>query len=602
MMMILHVHLPPIRSLYPFVYFIAVAALLVVANCRHHNLLCVTTDANSCSESWSSQKSLAGRVDGQRVLDDVPHVPHRSLTPDVLDKLLSALDTLQSAFFQVWLGIWPDAIDWTSAVMGAHVSAVLYTLTRATEYTLPQLGNVENTVNRFYSQIAAFYFGQNAFALRTQAYDDMLWVVLGWLEPVKLMRTHSDRHFPHPHSWHGTQYQAAFAHRANLFWELAADGWDTTLCGGGMVWSPYLEPYKNAITNQLYITASAAMYLHFPGDDNTSPFARGNDRSRQGDKGPYDKRYLDAAVTAYAWLNNSGMTNQQGLYTDGFHIKGWNHNGSIGTAKCDKRNEQVYTYNQGVILSGLRGLWEGIGHSQYLEDGHKLVDSVIRATGWVDGAHKPSYDWKGLGRNGILEDACDSWGDCDQDAQTFKGIFFTHLAHFCEPLPREPVASGMTHSASPALALLHTQACQKYTPWLKHNAYAALRTRDDNGVFGQWWGEPDCDWEFQIYGKSTSCTIGVAVDAKGNDGHRNWGGSAKWRPLACHGDSQSNCTPHYASRARIPQRAGPVPIYSAGSKDASTTKDSNDRGRGRTVESHSGGVAVLRALFELDSL
>ena len=41
-----------------------------------------------------------------------------------------------------------------------------------------------------------------------------------------------------------------------------------------MSWNPYLEPYKNAITNELFISASIGMYLYFPGDDNDSPFSR----------------------------------------------------------------------------------------------------------------------------------------------------------------------------------------------------------------------------------------------------------------------------------------------------------------------------------------
>ena len=265
----------------------------------------------------------------------------------------------------------------------------------------------------------------------------MLWVVLGWLESIKSIRTHSQLHYrpvsdSQTKPWHGTQFIEAFAHRARVFYEITTRGWDTKLCGGGMVWNPSLGPYKNAITNELYIAASVGMYLYFPGDYNTSPFML--DDARQLDlepAEPHDPEYLVAAVDGYNWLKNSGMTNDKGLYVDGFHVSNWKRNGT----KCDIRNNMVYTYNQGVILSALKGLWEGTGNQSYLEDGHRLARNVISATGWLLKATRAAEDhaWAGVGRDGILEEQCDSHGRCDQNGQTFKGIFFHHLTLFCEP-------------------------------------------------------------------------------------------------------------------------------------------------------------------------
>ena len=215
----------------------------------------------------------------------------------LFDEMINAIDVMQEAYFQPWVGTWPSAIDWTAAVLGTHIAGTLETLHKSLEIAASRgieisegWSATENTISLYFSQLIGFYFGQNIFALRQEAFDDMLWVVLGWLDTLKFVDGYSSTptrppfgfgdmnnvEFPtetvRNRTWHGTLWTPAFAHRARIFWELAEVGWDTTLCGGGMTWNPRLLPYKNAITNELYISASVMMYLHFPGDDNNSPF------------------------------------------------------------------------------------------------------------------------------------------------------------------------------------------------------------------------------------------------------------------------------------------------------------------------------------------
>ena len=475
-------------------------------------------------------------------------------TSKVLHELHSALSVMQTSYFSLWLGKWTTAIDWTAAVTGTHLTAALHTLSSSLSYTVPgtfdktrpldvEAQMVENEINKYFSQSITYFFGEDHFSIRMQAYDDMLWVVLGWLDSIRFIHMHSERHYvaatehvkgQEEKEWHAKQFIPAFAHRARVFYELAEQGWDWRLCGGGMTWNPRLLPYKNAITNQLFIAASAAMYLYFPGDDNCSPFLgvqeaalhpdwkklRAEEQGQSLDcdlsarTSMYDPLYLANAIHGYAWLKNVGMTNDQGLYVDGFHIRGYASNHSKTT--CDERNEMVYTYNQGVILSGLRGLWEGTGNATYLEDGHELIRNVIRATGWTGseiapivyfdppveppslmlnpnsklkhkGNTKPN-GWAGLGSKGILTELCDPFSTCSQDAQTFKGIFFHHLTAFCAPLPTIPVQPGKTYAASRELHALHRHSCDEYAPWVIHNGQVALKTKDREGKFGAWWG------------------------------------------------------------------------------------------------------------------
>ena len=362
-----------------------------------------------------------------------------------------------------------------------------------------------------------------------------------------------------------------------------------------MTWSPYLGPYKNAITNELFITASVGMYLYFPGDDNSSPFMVDKTESLDLDEPAvaHDESYLKNAVDGYDWLKNSNMTNAKGLYTDGFHVSNWKKNGT----KCDRRNNMVYTYNQGVLLSGLRGLWEGTGDRVYLEDGHQLVKNVIEATGWDLESDLPSgtHEWAGIGRNGLLEERCDASGRCDQNGQTFKGIFFHHLTLFCEPLPLKPVVPGKTHCADKDTAFLHRQSCLRYTAWTAHNARAALDTRNEKGRFGMWWGARS--------GVSEQPSPEGAIDYRNNaselfDPLWRQSDDVRWSYMVDQHENGEILDAFGRVRAATGKRESDESLE-ARQDHGRTRSDLNDRGRGRTVETQGGGVAVLRALWEL---
>jgi Glycosyl hydrolase family 76 len=504
-------------------------------------------------------------------------------TPPRLRALLNALDLMQDTYFDVFSGTWPSAIDWTAAVLGTHVSATLSSLVsslKGSNLSCSDRLAWENIIAKYFAQISIFYFGENAFGLRHQAYDDMLWVVLGWLESIKFMKMYSLGYWEANSAskiagrWHGMQFSPTAAHRARIFYDLASHGWDTTLCEGGMNWNPALTPYKNAITNELYISASISMYLYFPGDNNTSPYFV--DNPGDNDVGtPHDPVYLENAIKAYKWLQQSKMQSQDGLYQDGFHISGWRRyaNGTIdhGSRHCDVLNSMVYTYNQGVLLTASRGLWMATGARSYLDEGHVLVDSVIKATGW------PSQGimWQGLGRGGILEEFCDHSGCCSQDGQTFKGIFFNHLAEFCRPLwgYEEDFVSAMIQAGlDQDVYHYHKTRCAAYGAWIARNADAASVTKDTTGLFGMWWGREYPDTEpIDDIAPQTKLPL-RAVDHM-NNGAASWDGI--WG--------------HYAR-------------FDGRSVSDDNYHDVNDRGRGRSVETQSGGLAVLRADWQWRSL
>ena len=519
-----------------------------------------------------------------------PQDAEAGIISDTLHNLLNAIETMQNEYFEVFTGTWPTTIDWTAAVMGTHLSATLSTIASSTDYpplACAEIMTWENILDRYFAHTSIFYFGENAFALRNQAFDDMLWVVLSWLENIKFMnlRQEAFRDLANTGAtsdWHGMQFSKSAAHRARIFYDLASTGWDTSLCGGGMIWNQHLTPYKNAITNELFISASIAMYMYFPSDDNESPYVA--DSSSTKHHGPHNPKHLRNAIRAYEWLQSANMQNANGLFADGYHITGWRRlrNGTVipGTGNCDALNRMTYTYNQGVVLTANRDLWIATGNTSYLSEGHELVRNVIKATGWLEDGGV----WHGLGRDGVLEEYCDHTGQCSQDGQTFKGIFFHHLAEFCRPLWGKEEAFMQAHR-KPDLDYdtwrQHQLRCAGYGMWITRNAQAALATKDEEGRFGMWWGRqyPDVKGvDFQL------------PDLQADEcDYRNPAGGCQynetWYPEP-HSSSASDDELSPVARQRYSRENGDV----------------NDRGRGRTVETQSGGLAVLRALWQWESV
>ncbi|KAK0391878.1 hypothetical protein NLU13_1376 [Sarocladium strictum] len=546
--------------------------------------------------------------------------------PEVLEDAYEAFEVLQEEFFDADFGTWPSAIDWTGAVIETVVSGMLTTLTKSLRDFDSDGGpgwkEKENLLSSYFAEVVNSYYGQDILSLRGEAFDDMLWVVLGWIEAVKFVREHASRHYlrddalHRPESrlhralqskeWHGNKWVPFFAHRARMFWNLASRGWDTSLCNGGMVWDRRLSPYKNAITNELWISASISMYQYYPGDNITSPWTI-DDKYRKK-----DPAHLAAAIEGYRWIMGVNMMNQQGLFVDGYHISR-----RRGNTQCDLRDEMVYTYNQGVLLTGHRGLWTITGSASYLEDGHNLIQSVIKATGWSLDEHGPvdasqvdanggMPPWHGIGRYGILEERCDASGTCSQDGQAFKGIFFHHMTAFCAPLDPITVAPGVTLDVEgfERVKTAHLEACNHYLGWVRHNAIAAMSTRDSQGVFGMWWGAG-------MFGETlvSEANDGINHAASNTTDYRNqgtprddiWGQDFIFFPgdrdrTASGGASVSMGKEQVAFQ---PRHRASRPHSQLADDSTDPWRDPNERGRGRSVETQMGGLAVLRAYWEL---
>ncbi|PPJ53825.1 hypothetical protein CBER1_03280 [Cercospora berteroae] len=478
-----------------------------------------------------------------------------------------ALATMQATF---WNGTyWPSTIQWIGALIDTIVASSERTLVDGLQvYGDDVKVQLEGDIRNYYSQIQAYYDTEDTVQIFDAAYDDAQWVVMEWLEVIRFINQYE----AYSQSGLGIDDISAYAHRAHIFYNVVQDKFNTSQCEGGLTWNPALETYKNAITNELFVSSSIMMYFFFPGDSDTDPYPHPNYTAQTNKTllplqpmSAHDPIFLKNAQDEWAWFKTHNFTNAQGLIVDGFHI-------TPNQTTCDERNEMVYTYNQGVMLTGLRGLWEATGLIYYLDDGYSLIETVINATGWDANVSDQASEWAGLGRNGILEDYCDAPANCSQDNLVFKGAYFQHFDYFCTPLPTDvPLVEGISVLAATELAQHHNDRCASYSPWVQHNAHAALSTRDGTKVMGEWWGAP--------YLNRTQGPAPKYAESKpdGSIDICNQPQLLEAYPWKC---SSSDCA-HYSASER--RRA----LYPRQAAD------------NRTVETQAQGLAVLRAATDL---
>jgi len=171
-------------------------------------------------------------------------------------------------FFFSDSGRYPDSCQWTSTVLTTIVIDYSH-LTGDHQY---------------FPHIVALFNDQDVPELLNQKNDDKLWVVLTYLRGATYATTHDEK------------WVQPFLQRALLFYNSARDGWDESTCGGGMYWGQRggCCSYKNAVTTELWITASVGMYEAFG-----------------------DESMLEAAIRGWVWFEKSGMINDEGLVNDG---------------------------------------------------------------------------------------------------------------------------------------------------------------------------------------------------------------------------------------------------------------------------------------------
>ena len=128
----------------------------------------------------------------------------------------------------------------------------------------------------------------------------------------------------------------------------------------------------------------------------------------------------------------------------------------------------TWTYNQGILLSGLSGLYKFTQDESLIVAAQKLIDSVLAS-------------YLVPTNTGVLVESCDPFRTCNQDQWMFKGIFFQHLGYFLQDITE----LGMLDYSTKETLL------QKYSSFIQANACAVWDVaRQKDGKIGNWWDGP----------------------------------------------------------------------------------------------------------------
>ncbi|WP_298194835.1 glycoside hydrolase family 76 protein [Novosphingobium sp.] len=196
--------------------------------------------------------------------------------------------------------------------------------------------------------------------------DDDLWAVIASVD-----------------AWESDHDPELLAWAATNFTRLVSDHWDDH-CGGGIWWDPR-HGYKNAITNELLLTAATRLY-----------------------RATGQQAYRDWSLHIWDWFAASGMIGPDGLVNDGLD------------PLCRNNGAPRYTYNQGVLLGGLNDLTAITGDPQYRAI---AVRTALAATRTL------------VTPQGLLTEPSDGLG---ADGPMFKGVFVFHLGHLVAAMPDGP--------------------------------------------------------------------------------------------------------------------------------------------------------------------
>ncbi|KAF2643886.1 Six-hairpin glycosidase [Massarina eburnea CBS 473.64] len=198
-------------------------------------------------------------------------------------------------------------------------------------------------------------------------YDDDLWWALGWIGAYDVTK------------------DTKYLNLASGIFKAVTKAWPTN-CGNGGIWWSWQKNYANAIANELFLSTAA----HLANRVNASDKAY----------------YVDWAQKEINWFLSTGMINERGTINDGLN------------SNCKNNNMTAWSYNQGVILSGLVELNKAAPNSTYLTIASKIAKAAI--TELSDS-------------NNVLHDKCGPL--CGGDASQFKGIFSRGLQALQEVAP-----------------------------------------------------------------------------------------------------------------------------------------------------------------------
>jgi len=219
--------------------------------------------------------------------------------------------------------------------------------------------------SEFLAELPKVFDIHKAGKFLNEYYDDEGWWTLTWIN-----------------AYDETKRQD-YLNMAEIIFKDMTTGWDNN-CKGGIWWNK-AHTYKNAIPNELFLSIATKLYI----------------RTK-------NSVYLNWADKEWKWFFETGLINEQNLVNDGL-----DHN-------CKNNKNTAWTYNQGVILSGLVDLHLIKKNDTYLLIAEKIALATIKTL--VDNQK-------------ILKEHCEP--KCGVDGCQFKGIFMRNLLYLYHVDKRE---------------------------------------------------------------------------------------------------------------------------------------------------------------------
>jgi predicted alpha-1,6-mannanase (GH76 family) len=272
--------------------------------------------------------------------------------PDYRGHAAAGMEALQR-WYHRWSGCWRTCGWWNSA--NALTAVIAYTQRTGDQSHLAVVERTFRIARRRHPDFLVKF------------YDDNGWWGLAWIAAYDLTG------------------DVRYLDAARTIFDNLLTGWDEA-CGGGVWWNTDRK-YKNAITNELFLTLAARLHQRCPGTT----------------------EYFDWARREWDWFCIRGLIGADGLVNDGLD------------GSCQNNRGQTWTYNQGVVLGGLAALYEITDDATYLRQGEAIADAALRSltTSAPNAKH-------GI----LLEPGEHETAFSDGDRPQFKGIFVRNLYDF----------------------------------------------------------------------------------------------------------------------------------------------------------------------------
>jgi predicted alpha-1,6-mannanase (GH76 family) len=252
--------------------------------------------------------------------------------------------------------------QWYNPLNGLYLTTGWWNAANCIEAVLEDIN--ANNDTQYLAALTNAFNANAAGKFLNDYYDDEGWWCLSWIHAYDLTGNTN------------------FLNMSKTIFADMANGWDTTnTCPGGIWWNKS-HSYKNAIPNELFLSAAIRLHQRTPADG----------------MGPGS--YFYWATNEWTWFKASGMINAQNLINDGL-------NG------CVNNGQTTWTYNQGVVLGGLTDLYKVTANASYLNQAIVIANAATLQL---------------INGNRVLVEPCES-GDCGGDGSEFKGIFERNLAY-----------------------------------------------------------------------------------------------------------------------------------------------------------------------------